>query len=331
MSTCILSTSRRRLSNHTSTVLSTCKGKTGTIWNAGYVTSKDETPRKQRSLWTEAEDAIVIRSRNEGKTTEQIASLLPGRTTAAVRMRCRYYLNETGQVVNLPTQNRKAFSPEEDARLLAERSRGLSWTDMTTQFPGRSIATLAGRWRYLHQEHADNTIFGNTGAKFAPEDDRRIVEMRHDQRLPFAEIAKALGRSRGSVVSRYHTVVPSSGKNPRKNLGTLDAADFAQFKALVSQKKRPSEIARLMERHQVNVERWIMDWEYEQLVSPIDPNHAKRHWTSDEVHRLTELRAAGCTTMAIALELRRRPSSVINKLWKLSRQSAPSEADSTVP
>ena len=281
-------------------------------WTSSYYTLNDTKPGRRG--WTEAEDCIIIRSRNDGKNIEETTALLPGRTWQAVKSRCTKVLNKTGRMANV--KRRTPFSPAEDARILAGHPERLSWSRLLKEFPGRNVISLIRRRNRLRSNQAKHIHFG---LAFTQEDDRVILEMRHDKMLSWSAIGKALERPSQSVQNRYYQITRPSQRSaiaPSKQKG-LDVAGASKLKDLISQGLNHTQIARIMNHSVSKIWCLASDIEYEQAIPENVITRAESRCTAEEVERLIALRAEGMKCLEIAIELKRRPSHVLTKIRNL--------------
>lgn len=90
--------------------------------------------------WTPEEDAALLRGVDAGKSYDEIAESLPGRTANACAKRA-------GDHLGVAKRRRVRITPEQAAAVVTARARGWTWERIAGTV-GMNPETL--RWRWMH-------------------------------------------------------------------------------------------------------------------------------------------------------------------------------------
>ena len=165
-----------------------------------YSLARGTREGKPSRKWTEQEDKLLRERLEEGKSWEEIAEELPGRSPTAVMMHHRYLLNRAR---NAPKTVRKRFTPEEDELLLELGPRGdLTWAEKAKSFPEKSTAAVKTRYQRLKEAPQQPLT------RWTPAEEERLVEA-VEARLTLAEAAELTRRSNTSIRMKIVSLLDS--------------------------------------------------------------------------------------------------------------------------
>ncbi|KXT11679.1 hypothetical protein AC579_7048 [Pseudocercospora musae] len=164
-----------------------------------FTASTNDWERFQQ--WTEEEDRVVVQQSEKGSTTRDISSLLRNRSVSAVVNR-RRMLAIKGLLTKYTPRNE--FTPDEDSRLLAARSQGLSYTFIGTLLPHRQKTSLYRRVAMLTTSSSRK----RRARSWSAEEDALLLDLVKWSPTRWKDIADRLsGRSIQSMRARYRLLV----------------------------------------------------------------------------------------------------------------------------
>ena len=179
-----------------------------------YSLTRSTREGKTSRRWTEQEDKLLRERVEEGKSWEEIAEELPGRSPRAVKAHHSYL---PSRATDAPKTVKKRFTREEDELLLElGPRRDLTWAEKAKSFPERSTAAVQRRYQKLKKgPRRPATIW-------TPAEEETLVEA-VEARLTLAEAAELIGRSKSGIRTKI--------------LGLLDSGRISQGLAAEFKKK----------------------------------------------------------------------------------------------
>lgn len=154
------------------------------------------------SSWTPEEDEVVRHLRQDGTQYSDIALSLADRSAAAIALRWQRVGPRDMEGRLVMSGSRGAWSPGDDKLLTELRRAGVKWKDIADRLPGRSYATLRGRWRYLQPTH-EGWAKTRANRRWTEQEDMHLLHHREESHLRFKMIARKLNRTTEGVGIRY--------------------------------------------------------------------------------------------------------------------------------
>lgn len=235
--------------------------------SARSISTKSSVNKHRR--WSATEDAKLSSLVAIGLTFREIANELPQRTLRSIEARW----DKVGSAKLAPVSQR--WNEQEDERLLALRSSGLPWSQISEQMPGRSIYGLTSHWRKLRYRSMDelpcalklNAAAQTRGRHYTADEDSLIVKL-NSEGLSLRSISSHLpGRTARSVASRWiEYLLTRTTKSP------------------TYRSKHHDHVA----------------------------SSRGREWSPDEVATLLAMKRKGETLLSVSLELQRFRESVVD-------------------
>ncbi len=123
-------------------------------------------------------------------------------------------VQESTQVA--PGLHRYSYTPQDDQLLTELKEKGLSWPEIAEHFPGRTPKSLEARYYSVTQWMTETHRAQRQGGhRWTPAQDRLLIELREEKRLPWGKIVESFpNRSRGSVQVRYDLLKKSENTPP---------------------------------------------------------------------------------------------------------------------
>ena len=162
-----------------------------------------KTKRKRTSVaWTEREDAVLCRLRDQGWDFERIAAKLPDRTLVALQRRVAHLIAQ-GRLASF----RAPWSAEEDALLCELSAQRLSAGAMTEHFKGRTRDAIAHQLRQLQRLGRIENRRSPGRVPWTVREESVLFRMRADGATLEDIAAKLPRRSRAAVANKAHFLI----------------------------------------------------------------------------------------------------------------------------
>jgi hypothetical protein len=159
--------------------------------------------RKRTSVaWTEREDTVLCRLRNQGWDFERIAEKLPDRTLVAVQRRVAHLLAR-GRIESF----RAPWSAEQHDLLCELRAQGLSAGAMTEHFKDRTRDAIAHQLRHLQRLGRIENRRSPGRVPWTVREESVLLRMRADGATLGDIAAKLRRRSRAAVANKAHFLI----------------------------------------------------------------------------------------------------------------------------
>lgn len=222
--------------------------------------------------WTEKDIALLVKSKEEGKSWTDIFAQFPHRTTHAVRM--RYY--KTDEPLKASKQ---AWTEEDNARLAQLREDKIPWEEVTKSFPGRNLHAI----QMHYYQYMVNPI-KSSQIPCTKEDYALMAELKAKGHSWDDIAAEFPGRSKSALMTRYSRNFPSGSKvkfSEEESALLLESRNSGVSWAETQAAFPGRSLSSLMTR-------------YSRYTNPQTINRKKVvGWTKEEDLRLVELRMAG--------------------------------------
>ena len=190
----------------------------------------------------------MLKLRDEGVAFKEMENFFEGRTWQALVSRH----GTINRDPSAPKRKRgKAWTKEEDKKLLELAAEDKAWEEMMTDLPGRSANSIQGRFNLLMEGgvSAPETV----KVRYTPEEDNLLLALRREGKT-FKEIADYFPkRSQGSLTNRHLALARPTEKGDIRRKWTSD--DIADLKQALDRKLTWAEISKLLNRSEIAVKR----------------------------------------------------------------------------
>lgn len=169
-------------------------------------------PTRTRKRWTEADDAISLRLREEGHPFHIIASRL-GRTAEAVLRRELRRRTLNGRMLSVGPQPTTHTAQDDDCISALRKARNKSWTEIRQALPHISASALQSRW-YTHLQHGNHPA--ERRKAWSTEEVAKLIHLRGDKGLRWSEVQQHLsGRGLNVMKAKYYVLTAGPSKEKR--------------------------------------------------------------------------------------------------------------------
>ncbi|EMC91319.1 hypothetical protein BAUCODRAFT_28440 [Baudoinia panamericana UAMH 10762] len=212
--------------------------------------STPKTGHGSRVRWTPEETGKLLQLRSEGLDHAAIASHFPGRTAGAISNRITKLISKReADVTRRPSAS---LTSDEITKLDKLTTEGLPWPQIAQSFPAHTAQTLRNCMRALRQKEQ-----AVKHGRFSTEEDEKLLSLVATTRLPWTEIAAAMGRATKIVHRRYHLLVPPDQRILRRRAGALSDEEVEIMRMMKSKGGSFRQIATVLGRYSTTIaETW---------------------------------------------------------------------------
>ena len=220
-----------------------------------------------------------------------------------------------------PAPVKSRWLREEDEKLVALRSRGLTWPQVAREMPSRSYFALPQRLRQIARSTSHDELCAHAArvtrkvVPFTEAEDHTIKELRR-QGMLFREIAKHIpGRTKYDVAWRCRQI---SHHKPPSYIGSWHRWSLPETERLINMGNAGSTIGKIaseLDRSVESIRKKLLS-----LGAPVQ--RTTMWWSVADVAMLQERSAQGTNMVEIAEALGRSYESVKTKWWRLKAAKA---------
>lgn len=259
--------------------------------------------------WTKAEDDQILQLRREGRTLDEIAESLSGRTPDAVAQHM-YRARSAGTMKIELLRESALFTEDETRELMKLRDEGRSWDEITPHFPHRS-------WRSLQSRYSETVkrrrVPEPISRRYSSEEDRLLLRYRRELRLPWTEMLEQLpGRTYQSISQRFRRLLPRKARpDIPRILNVVTPADVQTVHRLRTSGMKWKDVVASIGKGSTQSMRNM----YFSKRNSCHQTRAGRRWTQDEDSALRKLYASGLKWTERAADiLGRNRRAILNRM-----------------